>query len=133
MAVQLAGCVIKDDSGRVLLIHRNTDRLVQWELPGGKLETGESLEAAAIREVEEEIGVKVSVHREIGVTNFDHDGTSWEYHWFEASITEGKPSIGEPDRYDGIEYVDILKADEQAISINVINLAKAVKSGRITL
>ncbi len=133
MAVQLAGCVIKDDSGRVLLIHRNTGKLVQWELPGGKLEPGESLEIAAIREAEEEIGVKVAVHREIGVTNFDDDGTSWEYHWFEAAITVGEPRIGEPDRYDGIEYIDILKADQRTISINIINLAKAIKSGRVTL
>ena len=32
-----------------------------WELPGGKVETGESLEQAAVREIEEELGCLVEV------------------------------------------------------------------------
>ena len=92
--VQLAGCVIKDEAGKVLLIHRNTERLVQWELPGGKLEVGEDLQAAAIREVYEEVGIKVAIQREIGAANFDDNGVSWEYHWFEATILAGTPTIG---------------------------------------
>jgi 8-oxo-dGTP pyrophosphatase MutT (NUDIX family) len=133
MTVQLAGCVIKDKAGRILLIHRNTERLVQWELPGGKLEPEEELEDAAFREVKEEVGVQVKIKREIGVGNFDDNGTTWEYHWFEAEISEGTPVIGEPRRYDGVEYFEIFKLDPQDISINVVNLINAVKSGRVLL
>jgi 8-oxo-dGTP diphosphatase len=42
----------------VLLIRRGTPpRLGQWSLPGGRLEWGETLEAAALRELKEETGV----------------------------------------------------------------------------
>lgn len=42
----------------VLLIRRGTPpRLNQWSLPGGRLEWGETLEAAALRELKEETGV----------------------------------------------------------------------------
>ena len=49
-----AGGVVTNKEGRVLFIFRNN----KWDLPKGKLEKGESLEAAALREVEEETGVK---------------------------------------------------------------------------
>ena len=48
-----AGGVVTDEEGRVLWIQRND----KWDLPKGKLEAGESLEEAAIREVEEETGI----------------------------------------------------------------------------
>ncbi|MFE0647185.1 NUDIX hydrolase [Streptomyces sp. NPDC059534] len=46
-----AGVVVLDGSGRFLLgLHRSG----VWELPGGKVEPGESVEAAAVRELAEE-------------------------------------------------------------------------------
>ena len=133
MTIQLAGCVIKDEAGKILLIHRNTERLVQWELPGGKLESGEDLAQAAIRELLEEAKIQLAIEREIGVGNFDDNGVTWEYHWLAAQIVDGEPAIGEPDRYDGIGYFDLSAVDTRTLSINVINLIKALKSGRATL
>lgn len=49
-----AGGVVTNKEGKVLFIYRNN----KWDLPKGKLEKGESLEDCAIREVEEETGVK---------------------------------------------------------------------------
>ena len=47
---------LRDDA--VLLIRRGTPpRLGQWSLPGGRLEWGETLEVAALRELKEETGV----------------------------------------------------------------------------
>jgi 8-oxo-dGTP pyrophosphatase MutT (NUDIX family) len=41
--------VVRDDTGQVLLVQRADDEL--WELPGGRIEIGESASAAAVREV----------------------------------------------------------------------------------
>ena len=51
--VQAAGGAVSDGNGRLLAIHR----LGRWDLPKGKVELGEALEAAAMREVEEECGL----------------------------------------------------------------------------
>jgi len=51
-----AAVVATDNDGRVLLV-RSPRR--GWEMPGGQVELGESLEAAAIREVKEESGIDV--------------------------------------------------------------------------
>jgi 8-oxo-dGTP pyrophosphatase MutT (NUDIX family) len=49
-----AGGVVTNKKGKVLFIYRND----KWDLPKGKLDKGESIEECAVREVEEETGVK---------------------------------------------------------------------------
>lgn len=51
--IEAAGGMVFNPEGKVLLIYR----LGYWDLPKGKIEKGESREAAALREVEEETGL----------------------------------------------------------------------------
>ena len=60
-----AFAVILDGQSRVLLCHR-TDRDA-WNLPGGGVELLESPWEAVVREVEEEVGLKVDVQRLVGL------------------------------------------------------------------
>ena len=56
---------VRDDQGRLLLIHKiDNDR---WALPGGAMDLGESVADAAVREVEEETGVRVEVTGLVGI------------------------------------------------------------------
>jgi len=56
------GAVVWDDCGQVLLIRRaNPPRQGEWSLPGGKVEFGETLQAAALREVREETGLEIEI------------------------------------------------------------------------
>lgn len=47
--VELSGAIILDKQNKILLIHRNTKELKQWELPGGKLELGELPELVELK------------------------------------------------------------------------------------
>jgi mutator protein MutT len=126
---ELAGTVIYDEQGRILLIHRNTSSLKQWELPGGKVEAGEMLEEAAIREAQEEIGVDVEVTKRIGNAHFEHVGIDWSYTWFIAVITKNqKPIVAEAHTFDDIAYWNIedLRKKTEDISPNLINLLKVL-------
>ena len=64
------GMVVRD--GRVLLVHR--PRYDDWTFPKGKLDPGESFEDAAVREVEEETGVRCSLGRELASTRYEVGG-----------------------------------------------------------
>ena len=87
-----AAAVIVDPAGRVLLV-RHTYGELNWEIPGGGCEPGESASDTARREVREEVGVDVSIDRLTGVY--------WEPQWrptigmhhyvFRASIAAGTP------------------------------------------
>lgn len=57
--------VIFDAEGRVLLVRRADNG--HWGLPSGKVEVGESVADAVVREVQEETGLRVRVARLIGV------------------------------------------------------------------
>ena len=46
----------------------------RWEFPGGKIEEGEDLQTAVVREMQEEFGVTVSVGRKITSGSFTHKG-----------------------------------------------------------
>ena len=66
--------LVVDENDRVALLH--SKKYGYYELPGGGLESGEDLEAAAIRETEEETGFRVEVTNALG--------------WVEAKISPSK-------------------------------------------
>jgi 8-oxo-dGTP pyrophosphatase MutT (NUDIX family) len=129
--IELAGCVITNDANDVLLIHRNTPQLKQWEMPGGKVEANETLERAAQRECFEELGIKVGNLALIGDTKFGE----YHYTWFYAERIEGEPRIMEPLIHDAFGYFDINNPDrnDMRLSANAYDLGKDLQSGRIKL
>ena len=75
--IRAAGGVVHrtrdDGTVEVLLIHR--PKYDDWTLPKGKLDPGESVEDAAVREVEEETGYRTEIERRIGETSYrDRNG-----------------------------------------------------------
>lgn len=66
-----AGGLVLDSEHRAALIGRtNSHGNLTWSLPKGHLEEGESLEAAAVREVNEETGISGRVVAPLGVIDF---------------------------------------------------------------
>jgi 8-oxo-dGTP diphosphatase len=61
-----AACAIFDGDGRVLLVHHSYGRL-NWELPGGGAQPGETPDESATRELLEETGIRAEIERLTGV------------------------------------------------------------------
>lgn len=86
--VVAGGGFVTNSKGKVLFIYRDG----KWDLPKGKVEKGESIENAALREVMEETGVKGLVIEKFLRTTSHIFKKSGEYrlkhvHWFAMSTT----------------------------------------------
>lgn len=61
-----------------------------WEFPGGKCDTGESLEECLLREIHEELGCGATVGREVFATAHTYPEREVELHFFACSLS-GEP------------------------------------------
>jgi len=69
-AVQVGvGVIIVRTDGKILIAKRTNSHAPYYSIPGGTLELGETFEAGAIREVQEEHGITILHPRVIAVTN----------------------------------------------------------------
>ena len=84
--LELSGAILLDDNNKILLIHRNTKKLKQWELPGGKIEPGELPSETAIRELKEELDIEIEILDYIDCKEFEDNGVILKYNWYKCRI-----------------------------------------------
>ncbi len=100
------GVVIRDQDGesRVAVVHR--PRYDDWSLPKGKLEPGEEFSAAAVREVEEETGLRCELGRELPSARYrDRKGRPKLVRWWMMRPLGGEFEPG--DEVDELRWLDL--------------------------
>lgn len=133
MSLHLAGCVLLDESQKIYLLHRNKNGVTQWELPGGKIDQGEDAEATAVREIQEELGVTVSLVKNLGSTHFEENGTEHIYSWFLAETKDGELSICEPQTFDDLKSFMVDDLLNIELSNNMKQLHAALIDGSVKI
>lgn len=86
MKIKAAGCVVVNPKGEILLVHR--PRYNDWSFPKGKIDGDELPPAAAVRETEEEAGVKVVLNQQLDIVSYDDKVVNY----YTASLTKGDES-----------------------------------------
>ncbi len=98
VVVRVVAAALYDAAGRVLITERPAGKHMAgfWEFPGGKVDAGESDEAALARELHEELGVRVTAARHLmSLTHRYPDRT------VELSLWVVERYSGEPSGLDG--------------------------------
>ncbi|MET8993087.1 NUDIX domain-containing protein [Nonomuraea wenchangensis] len=128
MKVRVTGLLIED--GQMLLLDQDTGSGRSWSLPGGKVEPGEPIGDALVREMREETGLDVEVGRLLYICDYLPDGDTHVVHLtFEATrvggtvgaVAEGADSA--PIR--GVRFVDLADLPSLGLSPRFAELAQA--------
>ena len=98
-----AGVVLRDS--RVMICRRRPEvhNGLKWEFPGGKLEPGESPEAALRRELDEELDIRVRVGRICDAVLYHYPGKAVLVLFYLCVIEDGEPR---PVDCNAIRWVD---------------------------
>ncbi len=103
-----AGGIVENDKKELLFIYR----LEKWDLPKGKVEKGEDLEACALREVEEETGAfDLSIDKKIGETYHTYNAFGKHFlktvHWYHITCPAKQNLI--PQTEENISVIQWVK------------------------
>jgi mutator protein MutT len=111
MAIRVAAAVV--ERGTSVLVTRRpagTHLEGRWEFPGGKCEPGESLQACLVREIDEELAVRVTPLDTMMVVRHEYPEKTVELH-FIACTMQGEPQPQQGQEMRWIERSELHTLD----------------------
>ncbi|EMB9229357.1 8-oxo-dGTP diphosphatase MutT [Vibrio harveyi] len=89
----VAAIIFNQDKSQIFITKRPDDKHKGgfWEFPGGKVEQGESVEQAMIRELEEEIGITVTEQSLFEHLEYDYPEKSLKFDFITVSQFDNQP------------------------------------------
>jgi 8-oxo-dGTP diphosphatase len=97
-----AAVIVRD--GRVLLVRRRyPEGELVWQFPAGKIEPGESVEQAAVRETAEEVGPAVEAVKLLG--GRVHPRTGRQMSYVACSVLDGEAHVGDEEEIAEVAWV----------------------------
>ncbi|CAB4937204.1 MAG: NUDIX domain-containing protein [Actinobacteria bacterium] len=121
--IHVVGAVITR-GGLVMCAQRGDDGNLPglWEFPGGKIEQGESKQAALMREITEELGCTVEVGREVTTTTHEYEFGEVTLTTFYCRLVAGTPKLTEHTSIkwlppDELETIPWAPADIPALAL----------------
>jgi 8-oxo-dGTP pyrophosphatase MutT (NUDIX family) len=110
-----AGGLVINNRNELLMIFRRG----KWDLPKGKLDDGETIEACALREVQEETGLKkINLGQLVGITfheyfnTYTQKQTLKETHWYKMQVSGDEALV--PQTEEQIELIEWVAKDAMA-------------------
>ena len=93
-----------------------------WEFPGGKIEPGESRESALKREIQEELGIVITIDKFLCTTEYDYPSFHLIMHCYLCNVKSGEIELREhksarwltTELLDSVEW---LPADKEVVEV----------------
>lgn len=92
-----------------------------WEFPGGKIEPGERPEDALQREIQEELGIDITINRLLCTTDYDYPSFHLTMHCYLCEIKSGEIELREHKSArwltaETLDSVEWLPADKEIVA-----------------
>ncbi|KLN67072.1 MULTISPECIES: 8-oxo-dGTP diphosphatase MutT [Vibrio] len=107
----VAGIIFNRDKSQVFITKRPDDKHKGgfWEFPGGKVEQGESIEQAMVRELEEEVGITTTEQALFEHIEFDYPDKSLKFDFITVTEFSGQPYGKEGQQGEWVDISDLGK------------------------
>lgn len=121
--------LIKDNEVVVTKYKKGNKKEGYYDIPGGKIEEGESPKQTAIREMKEETGIEIQNLKYKGIMTIEYPDRLFIFDTFITKEYEGEPQEFEENTSEWIDIDELLK--KKKILSNIILLDKFLIKGLI--
>ncbi len=119
----LVSCAIIQQENDILICQRSATMALplKWEFPGGKIEAGESKEACLRREIEEELGLEITVGKELPAVTHAYPTFAITLYPFLCKVKRGSILLAEHAQaiwvpWQELNHFDWAAADEPIVA-----------------
>lgn len=109
--------MVQNSAGKYLFLRRSASSKhfkAKWEMPGGKMDPGETLEKCLLREAKEETGLEISLEHVMGCAEGDIPDKRLAYLFLSAKII-GSDAVILSDEHDDFKWV----TPEEALTLDL--------------
>lgn len=113
--------LIKENKVLVTKYKEGNKKQGYYDIPGGKIEEGETLESTAIREMKEETGVEVKKLKHKGKMKIEYPNRIFDFDIFISNESEGEPQEFEENTSEYIEIKELLQKEKILSNIMILD------------
>ena len=123
MPVNVVAAIIKKNNN-YLIVQRNKNKYMglKWEFPGGKVENNESFKKALLREIKEELNIKIYIHNKIAQERYKDEKIDIVLHYYLCTHESGKIKLNEHEELAWVLKKDFYKYDFAEGDGNILSL-----------
>jgi 8-oxo-dGTP diphosphatase len=124
-----AAIIIKDN--KILITRRAENQKLagKWEFPGGKVESGESPEACLMRELTEELGLRIRVGDKFGESQYKYEHGEIRLLAYYADILSGTITLSVHDAYTWESPRNLNSYDFSPADVPLVNKLARIADG----
>jgi len=117
-------CALIIENSRVLIAqnNRDSDHAFQWEFPGGKIHSDENAQTCIIREISEELDVRIRIEKDLIPVEHDYGIKKIRLIPFICTIESGLVQLNEHLAFNWINLEELLNTDLSEADLRLIHL-----------
>jgi len=115
--------IVQNEHKQLLISRRQQGQHLagKWEFPGGKVEQGETLDVAMLRELKEEVGLIATQYSLFDSLNFQYDELHLSLHFYLVTAYTGQASALEGQQMKWVNAAELIEYDFPKANKSVIN------------
>ena len=118
----VAAIIKKDNQYLIVQRNRNKHLGLKWEFPGGKVQKNESFKEALLREIKEELNIKINMNEKIAEEKYKDDKIDIVLHYYLCSHENGTIELNEHENFAWVEKKDFNQYDFAEGDGNILSL-----------